>query len=367
MADNYLITGYWGEPHVTAENDRGIHAAIFGAGRFVLPVGEQFRAEYIGNNTVRMYDGKLLDNGAAAGIPAGEYVDLVISSAGQGMSRNDLIVFQYEQNASSLVETGSFVVVQGEETSETAADPALTQNDLLSGEATFDQMALWRVSVSGTTVSEPVQLFAVSASVATAKSAADAAQATASSAASAASAAQTTANDKAPTNHASTATTHGIGTGSNYGHVKLSDSVSSTSAASAGIAASPKAIKTVNDKIPAYTSGTATLNTTNAASGTVKYYKYGRVVQVYVNTVKMYISQINSATWTAFILASGLPAPVAAFNVHMTVENSQSEKGQLQIDTSGNLKFYHHDEDLVRGGTSGQCYVVGSFTYVSAS
>lgn len=353
MADNYLITGYWGEPHVTAENDRGIHAAIFGAGRFVLPVGEQFRAEYIGNNTVRMYDGKLLDNGAAAGIPAGEYVDLVISSAGQGMSRNDLIVFQYEQNASSLVETGSFVVVQGEETSETAADPALTQNDLLSGEATFDQMALWRVSVSATAVSEPVQLFAVSASVATAKSAADAAQ--------------TTANDKAPTNHASTATTYGIGTGSNYGHVKLSDSVSSTSAASAGIAASPKAIKTVNDKIPAYTNGTATLNTTNAASGTVKYYKYGRVVQVYVNAVKMYISQINSATWTAFILASGLPAPVAAFNVHTTVENSQSEKGQLQIDTSGNLKFYHHDEDLVRGGTSGQCYVGGSFTYVSAS
>lgn len=39
MTENYLITGYWGEPHVTAENDRGINAAIFGAGRFVLPVG----------------------------------------------------------------------------------------------------------------------------------------------------------------------------------------------------------------------------------------------------------------------------------------------------------------------------------------
>ena len=86
---NYLITGYWGEPHVTAENDRGINAAIFGAGRYVLPVGEQFRAEYIGNNTVRMYDGKLTDNGAAAGIPAGRYVDLTISEAGQGMNRND--------------------------------------------------------------------------------------------------------------------------------------------------------------------------------------------------------------------------------------------------------------------------------------
>lgn len=161
MADNYLITGYWGEPHVTAENDRGINAAMFGPGRFVLPVGEQFRAEYIGNNTVRIYDGKLMDNGAAAGIPAGEYVDLLIANAGQGMKRNDLIVFQYKQDSSTLIESGTFVVIQGEETSGTASDPTLTQGDLLTGKATFDQMALWRVSVSGATISAPVQVFSV--------------------------------------------------------------------------------------------------------------------------------------------------------------------------------------------------------------
>lgn len=158
MADNYLITGYWGEPHVTAENDRGINAAMFGTGRFVLPVGEQFRAEYIGNNTIRMYDGKLMDNGAAAGIPAGEYVDLLIANAGQGKKRNDLIVFQYEQDASTLIESGKFVVIQGTETSGTAADPELTQEDLLSGRATFDQMALWRVSVSGANIAAPVRV-----------------------------------------------------------------------------------------------------------------------------------------------------------------------------------------------------------------
>ena len=158
---NYLITGYWGEPHVTAENDRGINAAIFGSGRYVLPVGEQFRAEYIGNNTVRMYDGKLTDNGAAAGIPAGRYVDLTISEAGQGKNRNDLIVFKYEKNASTLVESGSFIVVKGTETTGTAADPALTQNDLLSDSAMLDQMALWRVPVSGATISAPVRMFEV--------------------------------------------------------------------------------------------------------------------------------------------------------------------------------------------------------------
>lgn len=165
MADNYLITGYCGKPHVTAENDRGINAGVFGAGRYVLPVGKQFKAEYIGANTVRIYDGKLVDNGAAAGIPAGEFIDLVIPNASQGMNRNDLIVFQYSQDSSTLIESGAFTVVRGVETSGTAVDPELQHEDLLSGVATFDQMALWRISVSTGTISAPVQLFKVSKSL----------------------------------------------------------------------------------------------------------------------------------------------------------------------------------------------------------
>lgn len=158
MTNNYLITGYWGEPHVTAENDRGIHAAAFGKGRFVLPVGEQFRAEYIGNNTIRMYDGKLMDNGAAAGIAANEYIDFLISNAGQSMARNDLIVFQYHKDPSTLVEKGTFIVLQGEETTGTPSDPELAEEDLLSDDASFDQMALWRVRVSGTSIGTPVRV-----------------------------------------------------------------------------------------------------------------------------------------------------------------------------------------------------------------
>ena len=159
MADNYLITGYWGKPHVTSENDRGFNAAIFGSGRFVLPVGEQFKAEYIGNNTVRLYDGKLIDNGAIAGIPAGEYIDLLIPEAGQGENRNDLIIFQYSQDPSTLIESGVFTVLSGKETTGTATDPALSQQDILSNEATLDQMALWRIPVSGSVISSPEILY----------------------------------------------------------------------------------------------------------------------------------------------------------------------------------------------------------------
>lgn len=52
---------------------------------------------------------------------------------------------------------------------------------------------------------------------------------------------------KAPTSHATDATTYGAGTGSNYGHVKLSDATDSSSDTTGGIAATPKAVKAAYD------------------------------------------------------------------------------------------------------------------------
>ncbi len=63
------------------------------------------------------------------------------------------------------------------------------------------------------------------------------------------SAIQTQLNSKAPTNHASTGTSYGVGTAANYGHVKLSDATNNASGVSGGIAATPLAIKNVNEKI----------------------------------------------------------------------------------------------------------------------
>lgn len=51
----------------------------------------------------------------------------------------------------------------------------------------------------------------------------------------------------APTSHASDKTTYGAGTSANYGHVKLSDSINSSSSTSGGIAATPAAVKTAYD------------------------------------------------------------------------------------------------------------------------
>ena len=55
-------------------------------------------------------------------------------------------------------------------------------------------------------------------------------------------------NSKAEINHASSYTGYGLGDDVNYGHVKLSDSTSSTSGTSDGTAATPTAVKAAYDK-----------------------------------------------------------------------------------------------------------------------
>lgn len=54
-------------------------------------------------------------------------------------------------------------------------------------------------------------------------------------------------NARAVTNHASTGTGYGTGNSSNYGHLKLSDAVNSTSGVNGGAAATPAAVKAAYD------------------------------------------------------------------------------------------------------------------------
>lgn len=77
-------------------------------------------------------------------------------------------------------------------------------------------------------------------------------------------------NNKAPNNHASSATTYGKGTSSYYGHVKLSDSTTSTTAAaSGGTAATPKAVALVANEQKAVVTAKGTDGSFKLASGAV--------------------------------------------------------------------------------------------------
>lgn len=80
------------------------------------------------------------------------------------------------------------------------------------------------------------------------------------------------AQGKAPTSHASSDTTYGVGTTQQYGHVKLCDGASAVTSAS-GVAATPAAVKSVADALASYQSATNTAvagkaPTSHASSGT---------------------------------------------------------------------------------------------------
>lgn len=96
-----------------------------------------------------------------------------------------------------------------------------------------------------------------------AQNAAATAQTTAEDAQTTAEDAQTSADSKAPFSHASADTTYGAGSDALYGHVKLADALSD-SAASAGIAASPKMVNDVNDALNANVSGKAPISHASA-------------------------------------------------------------------------------------------------------
>lgn len=74
---------------------------------------------------------------------------------------------------------------------------------------------------------------------------------------------------RAPVSHATSTSTYGAGTGTNYGHLRLSDSTSSTSGTSGGYAATPSAVKSVKDSIPSASTTSPSMDgTASYGSGT---------------------------------------------------------------------------------------------------
>lgn len=89
--------------------------------------------------------------------------------------------------------------------------------------------------------------------------------------------AQSDVNNKAPKSHASTSTTYGVGNASSYGHVKLSNSFTSTLNATSGTAATPYAVKTAYDRADiAVENADAALNMSNNIINT---YLNGKQIQ----------------------------------------------------------------------------------------
>lgn len=159
-----LVTGYWGQEHVTAEQDADLNAGVVGGGIYVLPIGEKMRAEAVTSNKVRIFDGLFLGYGRQAVIEEGAYDDVKIDNGTAGLLRNDMIIVKYAKDEVTGVEGVSFGVLKGQ-TGATAVDPVPNNQDIRSG--TFEsEMPLYRVKLNGLAIEAIQPLFAVPKSIA---------------------------------------------------------------------------------------------------------------------------------------------------------------------------------------------------------
>ena len=153
-----IITGYLGEAHITAEQDRDINIGIVGDGSYVMPAGQRLAAEVSSNNEVRIRDGVIMHQGCAASIKKNTYDPVTIINGSQGMKRIDLIVARYERNVETGVETISLMALQGTPAEESPEVPEHTEGDIQSGDTVVD-MPLYKVQIDGLNITGLEKVF----------------------------------------------------------------------------------------------------------------------------------------------------------------------------------------------------------------
>ena len=141
-----IVDGMTGTKHISSDDLAALNTATVGKASCVLDYGNDFSLTMASANAatlgtgVGMVGGKRFWNQAP--------VSLTVQSGTQGQKRNDLVVARYSKTTEGI-ESIEPVVIKGTPTTGTAADPAVTANDL----------KLWRIPLNGITVGTPAKLF----------------------------------------------------------------------------------------------------------------------------------------------------------------------------------------------------------------
>lgn len=161
MASNLLVTGKWGEVHVTSAQQRNFNSGVVGDGQYVM---SGMAATMPDSNTLHVAPGVACMNGADVEVPAGG-VDVTVTNGTQGMMRNDLICVRYTMDGPTQKEKAELVCVRGTPAATDPQDPEYNDGSILDGSLVVD-MPLYRVPLDGITPGEPEPLFEVTPSLA---------------------------------------------------------------------------------------------------------------------------------------------------------------------------------------------------------
>ena len=147
-----IITGYRGEPHITAQQDRDVNIGIFGAGVYILKgIGSELAATIISANEVEIADGTLVAEGCTAEIQRGTTESMTIENGGQGMLRTDLIVARYTKEAGTGVEDLQLAVIKGTPAASNPATPAYNTGLIADGDSPVD-FPIYKVNIDGISI-----------------------------------------------------------------------------------------------------------------------------------------------------------------------------------------------------------------------
>lgn len=152
MGNLHLVTGYSGQPHVTAADHGSFFEALIRSGQFVMDAGAKFSASVVTNNQIRVNDGELLMQGRHVKLDPGSYVDLTIENGAQGQMRNDLIVVRYTKDINTGTEECNLVVLKGTPVTSNPSDPEYTTGNINAKGDLQHDFPLYRVPLSGLNV-----------------------------------------------------------------------------------------------------------------------------------------------------------------------------------------------------------------------
>ena len=152
-------------------------------------------------------------------------------------------------------------------------------------------------------------------------------------------------NSRTPTAHASTATTYGVGNASNYGHVKLSDTwTSSVGAAANAIGASQAALYN--------SSYNATNKEYTFTGGKFALYKVGRIVYFQV-----YWSSSDKANNTTLTTLDAAYRPLLTYVARNAYDN---QAGSISIESGGAVKYTSSNGTTSSWGTFSGSYIAST-------